>query len=223
MNTPKTPVSIFLNGASGKMGLAIITACKTTPGVQISGMFDPTFGSDQQKHREQAFKATHGLPGIVAVDFTTPIGTMEILPCCINHNIPMVIGTTGHTEGERLTILETAKHIPIVMASNFSVGMNSLFWLTRKAAEILGSDFDLEVVEMHHRMKKDAPSGSAKTLVEILKEIRQNQLDVDRGSLKLRHGREGMVGGRTQNEIGIHAIRGGDVVGDHIVIFAGLG
>ena len=106
----------------------------------------------------------------------------------------------------------------MVVATNFSTGVNTLFWLTRKAAEILGNDFDLEVVEMHHRLKKDAPSGTANTLLEILADVRKLQLET-----ALRHGREGIVGARTQNEIGIHAIRGGDVVGDHTVIFANNG
>ena len=93
-----------------------------------------------------------------------------------------------------------------------------LFWLTRKAAEILGPDFDLEVVEMHHRLKKDAPSGTAKSLAEILADVRRQKL-----SEVARHGREGIVGARTQSEIGVHSIRGGDVVGDHTVIFANVG
>jgi 4-hydroxy-tetrahydrodipicolinate reductase len=106
----------------------------------------------------------------------------------------------------------------MVVATNFSTGVNTLFWLTRKAAEILGPGFDLEVVEMHHRLKKDAPSGTANTLLEILADVRKVQL-----AEVLRHGRHGIVGERTPNEIGIHALRGGDVVGDHTVIFANNG
>ena len=106
----------------------------------------------------------------------------------------------------------------MVWASNYSTGVNTLFWLTRKAAEILGPGFDLEVVEMHHRLKKDAPSGTATTLLEILGEVREVQL-----AEALRHGRQGITGERTASEIGIHAIRGGDVVGDHTVIFAANG
>ena len=96
--------------------------------------------------------------------------------------------------------------------------MNTLFWLTRKAAESLGPDFDLEIVEMHHRLKKDAPSGTAKSLAEILAGVRKLQLDK-----AARHGRVGIVGERTSTEIGIHSVRGGDVVGDHTVIFANTG
>ena len=103
----------------------------------------------------------------------------------------------------------------MVWASNYSTGVNTLFWLTRKAAEILGPGFDLEVVEMHHRLKRDAPSGTATTLAEILAAVRKQQ-----PGKVLRHGREGIVGERTAEEIGMHSLRGGDVVGDHTVIFA---
>jgi 4-hydroxy-tetrahydrodipicolinate reductase len=106
----------------------------------------------------------------------------------------------------------------MVWTSNYSTGVNTLFWLARKAAEILGAGFDLEVVEMHHRLKKDAPSGTATTLLEILGDVRNLQL-----SDALRHGRQGITGERTSTEIGIHALRGGDVVGDHTVIFAADG
>jgi 4-hydroxy-tetrahydrodipicolinate reductase len=106
----------------------------------------------------------------------------------------------------------------LVFAPNYSVGVNTLFWLTQKAAEILGPSFDLEVVEMHHRMKKDAPSGTAKRLAEILTEVRNLRYQND-----ARHGRFGIVGERTQDEVGVHAIRGGDVVGDHTVIYAAMG
>ena len=103
----------------------------------------------------------------------------------------------------------------MIYSPNFSVGVNTLFWLTRKTAELLGDDFDLEIVEMHHRLKKDAPSGTAKRLTEILMETRR----ID----KVRHGRDGNIGERSGTEIGVHAVRGGDVVGDHTVIFAGGG
>jgi 4-hydroxy-tetrahydrodipicolinate reductase len=106
----------------------------------------------------------------------------------------------------------------MVWASNFSTGVNTLFWLTRKAAEILGPEFDLEVIEMHHRFKADAPSGTAATLAEILADTRNEQL-----TEVIRHGRQGILGQRTSNEIGMHSLRGGDVVGDHTVMFSALG
>src|SRR5256885_15285080 len=124
----------------------------------------------------------------------------------------MVIGTTGHSDEGKSQIADFKSKIPIVLSSNFSMGVNTLFWLTRKAAEILGSDFDLEIVEMHHRLKRDAPSGTAKTLAEILVQVRKQSFDQ-----VVRHGRSGIVGERTSEEIGIHSVRGGDVVGDQPV------
>jgi 4-hydroxy-tetrahydrodipicolinate reductase len=129
-----------------------------------------------------------------------------------------VIGTTGHSNEERASIDETSKSLPVVLSPNFSVGVNALFWLTRKAAEMLGDDFDLEITEAHHRLKKDAPSGTAKKLAEILCEVRK--LDYAKN---VAHGREGLIGERPGKEIGVHSIRGGDVVGDHTVMFAGRG
>lgn len=152
------------------------------------------------------------------IDFSSHHFTNELLAECLRQKKSLVIGTTGHTDAELAAIREAAKSLPVVFASNFSVGVNTLFWLTRKAAELLGPDFDLEVVEMHHRMKKDAPSGTARTLVEILADVRGLSYDSD-----CRHGRFGDVGARTLVEIGVHALRGGDVVGDHTVIFANTG
>jgi 4-hydroxy-tetrahydrodipicolinate reductase len=137
---------------------------------------------------------------------------------CAKHRKALVIGTTGHTDTGTFEVRLLKAQIPIVWASNFSTGVNTLFWLTRKAAEILGPDFDLEIIEMHHRLKKDAPSGTAKTLAEILAGVRK--LNLEKAA---RHGRAGIVGERTPMEIGIHSVRGGDVVGDHTVIFANTG
>ena len=152
------------------------------------------------------------------IDFSSHHFTNELLDECLKQNKSLVIGTTGHTDAELERIREVSKTLPVVFASNFSVGVNTLFWLTRRACELLGPDFDLEVVEMHHRMKKDAPSGTARTLVEILADVRGLSYDTD-----TRHGRFGDVGSRTPKEIGVHALRGGDVVGDHTVVFANVG
>lgn len=152
------------------------------------------------------------------IDFSFHDVTPQVARLCADKDRFLVIGTTGHSEQEKAEILSYTSTIPIVMASNYSTGVNTLFWLTRKAAEILGPGFDLEVVEMHHRMKKDAPSGTARTLAEILADVRNQQLDDI-----VRHGREGIVGERTDSEIGMHSLRGGDVVGDHTVVFAAQG
>jgi 4-hydroxy-tetrahydrodipicolinate reductase len=152
------------------------------------------------------------------IDFSHHDTIQDVLAACIKSKRTLVIGTTGHSDAQIASIHEAGKHIPIVFAPNYSVGVNTLFWLTRKATEILGPAFDLEVVEMHHRMKKDSPSGTAKRLAEILAEVRHLSYQND-----TRHGRFGIVGERTQNEIGMHAVRGGDVVGDHTVVYAALG
>jgi 4-hydroxy-tetrahydrodipicolinate reductase len=152
------------------------------------------------------------------IDFSHHATITDVLSACVAAKRTLVIGTTGHSDPQIASIHEAGKHIPIVFAPNYSIGVNTLFWLTRKATEILGPAFDLEVVEMHHRMKKDSPSGTAKRLAEILAETRRLSYQND-----TRHGRFGIVGERTQNEIGMHAVRGGDVVGDHTVIYASQG
>ncbi len=129
--------------------------------------------------------------GDVVIDFSAHSATPSVAALCAKHQKAMVIGTTGHTDADKFEVTKVMSKIPVVWASNFSTGVNTLFWLTRKAAEILGPDFDLEVVEMHHRLKRDAPSGTAKTLAEILAAARHCNLDN-----AARHGRDGIVGER---------------------------
>ncbi len=202
----KTPVRVLLLGAKGRMGQAIAAAAKTS-GVEITAGLD--LGDDLTKHIGACD---------VVVDFSNPSATEALCRACCDSKKPAVIGTTGHSKTERSLIEEMARSVPVVFSPNYSVGVNALFWLTRKAAEMLGGDFDLEITEMHHRLKKDAPSGTAKKLAEILCDVRQLDYEKD-----VRHGREGLVGERTAKEIGLHSIRGGDVVGDHTVTFAGAG
>ena len=154
-----------------------------------------------------------------AIDFTIHSFTVELLEEAIKHNTRLVIGTTGHSDAERAAIVAASQLIPIVYAPNFSIGVNTLFWLTRHAARILGNDvFDIEVVEMHHRHKIDAPSGTARRLLEILNEETNTSYNDD-----VKHGRFGLTGARPAREIGMHTLRGGDVVGDHTVMFAADG
>ncbi len=136
----------------------------------------------------------------VAIDFSHANAIDEICRAALHHGKSLVIGTTGHSQEQRTIIEEAAHSIPIVFASNFSVGVNVLFWLTRKTAELLGADFSPEIIETHHKMKKDAPSGTAKTLRDILK-----------------------TANKTRREILIRSIREGEVVGEHTVLFNGLG
>lgn len=198
---------IIITGSKGRMGKAVVACAPNHPELEIVGQVDQ--GDDLQAVIGQ---------GDVVVDFSSHNATPAIAALCVEHGKAMVIGTTGHSDDARSRITHHASRIPIVLASNFSTGVNTLFWLTRKAAEILGPAFDLEVVEMHHRLKKDAPSGTARTLAEILADVRKQQLEK-----VMRHGREGIVGERTAQEIGMHSVRGGDVVGDHTVIFAATG
>jgi 4-hydroxy-tetrahydrodipicolinate reductase len=198
---------VIITGARGRMGQALIACAARFHDLEIVAQVDQ--GDDLGR-------AISG--GDVVIDFSLHSATPDIVKLCASNKKAVVIGTTGHSDAEGKAIRNAQSAIPIVWASNFSTGVNTLFWLTRKAAEILGPGFDLEVVEMHHRMKKDAPSGTAKTLAEILAQVRKLQLD-----RAARHGRAGIVGERTASEIGIHSIRGGDVVGDHTVIFANAG
>ncbi|MCD6050508.1 MAG: Dihydrodipicolinate reductase [Verrucomicrobia bacterium] len=198
---------IIITGAKGRMGVALQTCAKSIPGLEVVGLIDQ--GDDIATVIDKCD---------AVIDFSFHNATAGIAELCAKHKKALVIGTTGHNEEDKKRITACKATVPIVWASNYSTGVNTLFWLTRKAAEILGPSFDLEVVEMHHRLKKDAPSGTATTLLEILGDVRKVQLEEE-----LRHGRQGIVGERTSSEIGIHAVRGGDVVGDHTVIFAANG
>lgn len=198
---------IIINGCKGRMGQTLLACTTTIRDVEVVGQVD--LGDD--------------LGGIISkadtvIDFSFHNVTPATAALCAEHKKALVIGTTGHSPTEQSAIRNLQSVIPIVWASNYSTGVNTLFWLTRKAAEILGPGFDLEVVEMHHRMKKDAPSGTAATLAEILADVRKHQLEE-----VIRHGRHGIVGERTASEIGMHSLRGGDVVGDHTVILAAAG
>ncbi len=153
------------------------------------------------------------------IDFTVHSFTRELVAAALAHGTSLVIGTTGHTDEERDAIHEAAKSLRIVYAANYSVGVNTLFWLTRQAARVLKQDtFDIEVVEMHHKHKIDAPSGTARRLLEILHEETGTNYQDD-----VAHGRLGNIGPRKPREIGMHTLRGGDVVGDHTVMFAADG
>lgn len=198
---------IIITGSKGRMGQALLACAARNTDLEVVGQID--VGDDIRSVIEAAD---------VVIDFSFHSATLEIATLCAWNKKALVIGTTGHTTEQKTAITGLADRIPIVWSANYSTGVNTLFWLTRRAAEILGPEFDLEIIEMHHRFKKDAPSGTAATLAEILASVRQQQVtDV------LRHGRQGIVGERTSAEIGIHSLRGGDVVGDHTVVIANLG
>ncbi len=198
---------LIIAGAKGRMGQALLRCSQADPGLAIAAQFD--LGQDLRQ-----FIAG----GDVVIDFTFHQSTGPLAGICAEHKKPMVIGTTGHTDTEQQELIRLSALIPLVWSANFSTGVNALFWLTRKAAEILGPEFDVEIIEMHHRLKKDAPSGTAKKLAQIVAAARRQP-----PAALLRHGREGLVGERTRGEIGLHSLRGGDVVGDHTVLFAAAG
>jgi len=181
----KSAVRVALIGARGRMGQTIIDLAKGDPKVDIVAQCD--LGDPI----EQTIKDCD-----VAIDFSNASSIDEICRAALRHQKAVVIGTTGHSSEQRKLIEKTTQTLPIVFASNFSVGVNALFALTRRAAEILGSEFEPQIVETHHTKKKDSPSGTAKTLGEILK----HQL---------------------KTEIPIESIREGDIVGEHTVTFVG--
>jgi 4-hydroxy-tetrahydrodipicolinate reductase len=182
-------VRVLLIGSKGRMGKTIVDLAKTDPNIDIVAQCD--LGDAV----EPAMKNSD-----VVIDFSQADAVEEICRAALQHRQSLVIGTTGHSAEQRHTIEKTAESLPIVFASNFSIGVNVLFALTRRTGEILGPEFTPEISETHHRMKKDAPSGTAKTLAEILKRAR-----------------------KTDDQIPTQSIREGDVVGDHTVIFSGPG
>ncbi len=200
-------IKILVTGSKGRMGQAVIRATEADTDTVVGATID--LGDSLADALAQCD---------AVIDFTTHHFSTELVSACIQQQKPLIMGTTGHTAEELARLRAASVTTPIVLAPNFSIGVNTLFYLTRKACEILGEDFDLEVVEMHHNKKTDSPSGTARRLGEILAEASS----LDYGS-DTRHGRVGDVGARTKREIGMHAVRGGDVVGDHTVIFAAQG
>lgn len=196
---------LIINGAKGRMGHALLAAAADLK-LPVAAALDA--GDD--------LAAALAL-GDVVVDFSAHSATHRVIELAVAQKKALVIGTTGHSADEKKKLAALAAQVPTVWAGNFSVGVNLLFALTRRATAVLGADYDTEVVEMHHRFKKDAPSGTAARLLEIILEERKLAADA------LRHGRSGITGERKPTEVGVHALRGGDVVGDHTVIYAALG
>ena len=185
----KSRIRVLLIGAGGRMGKAIVDLASRESNIEIVAQCD--LGDAIEPAMENCD---------VAIDFSHADAIGEICRAALQFRKPLVIGTTGHSRAQRQAIEKAAQSVPIVFAPNFSIGVNALFALTHSAAEILSDEFDVEIIETHHRMKKDAPSGTAKTLAEILKKAR-----------------------KIDNEIPTRSIREGDVVGEHIVVFAGPG
>ena len=207
-------MKIAIAGAGGRMGRTVIEAALADGELELVAAVDAA-GSAAVGQPAGKIRIGSDLAAVaqadVVLDFTRPEGTLALL----GHAKAMVIGTTGFTEEDKDRIAQAAQRIPIVQAANFAVGVNTVYKLAETAARILGGDYDVEIVEAHHRHKVDAPSGTALQLGEIVAAALQKKDFV--------FGRKGIIGERQPKQIGFHSIRGGDIVGEHTVIFAGTG
>ena len=221
--------AVAVAGASGRMGHMLIEAIRLSSDCMLVGALDvaasPTIGDDATSFLHQTSDVPihsdirQGLKNAsVLIDFTRPEGTMAHLAICRELGVKLVIGTTGFSDAQKLEILEAAKTIAIVMAPNMSVGVNVTLKLLELAAKALSTGYDIEIIEAHHRHKVDAPSGTALKMGEVIAAALGRDLKVC-GVLS----REGITGERDPSSIGFASIRGGDVVGDHNVMFLGDG
>ena len=220
---------IAIAGASGRMGQMLVDAVRAADDCTLSGALDiaasPAIGSDAGAATGQptgvliTADLRQGLTDSqVLIDFTRPEGTLEHLKMCRELGVAAVIGTTGFTDAQKGEIAEAAKHIAIVMAPNMSVGVNVTLKLLEMAAKALSTGYDIEIIEAHHRHKVDAPSGTALKMGEVI----AGALGRDLKDCAV-YAREGVTGERDPSSIGFATIRGGDIVGDHTVLFAGTG
>ncbi|HUT23207.1 MAG TPA: 4-hydroxy-tetrahydrodipicolinate reductase [Sumerlaeia bacterium] len=222
---------IIMCGAAGRMGLTILRCAAEDPEFEIVGGVEAE-GSAAVGRRvgdligrpEINAPIVGDFVGLappdnaVVVDFSLPEGLVPQIRWSAEQGLSSVIGTTGLGESERAEIERASREIPVVFAPNMSVGVNTLFKITADVARILGESYDVEIAEMHHRYKKDAPSGTARRLGEIAAEAMGGTYEE-----LVRDGRSGITGERPARQIGMHALRGGDVVGEHTVTFAALG
>lgn len=230
-------INIAVAGAAGRMGKAVVAQAEGHPAASPKFLITALIESPSADtiHMPQNGSATHYIMGTdddgffsqaridVLVDFTTPAATLQVLPHCCANNIGMVVGTTGFTDEQKQTLRAAGKSIPILVAQNMSVGVNAFYSIATHAACALGAGrlgggYDIEIIEAHHRHKKDAPSGTALRLGEALADATSSTLaDV---AVFARHGADCA---RQPHEIGFASIRGGDIVGEHRVLFAGSG
>lgn len=220
-------------GAGGRMGKMLVTSISDDNELELAGAVEasnvPFLGKDAG---ELAGISKLGVPIVddsklselftkadVAINFITPKeAVIKHLQIAVECQKPMVIGTTGFSVDEMNTIKELASNIPCVMSPNMSVGVNVMLKVIREAAKVLGDDYDVEIIETHHHFKKDSPSGTADRIAKVIAEALGRNLE-EVGI----YGRKGIIGERPSKEIGIHAVRAGDIVGDHIVLFGGIG
>lgn len=222
-------IKVVIAGCSGRMGHVLLESVFADSGLVLHGAIDragsPSIGRDAGeffgkntgiKITDDAALALHGAD--VLIDFTRPEASMQYLAMCLQKDVKLVIGTTGFSGEEKAAIADAANKIGIVFAPNMSVGVTLLINLVQAAAKVLSSGYDIEVIEAHHRHKVDAPSGTALRLGQAAADALGRDLDAC-----AIYGREGVTGERDENTIGFATVRGGDVVGDHTVLFAGIG
>jgi 4-hydroxy-tetrahydrodipicolinate reductase len=217
---------IGINGAAGRMGQRLVCLAREDTELSLAAALEsakhPMAGRDIGEVCGLGPIGVTVRPDVpfnerldVMIDFSAPEGTMHVLPVCVERRIPLVVATTGHTAEQKREIEAAAHQTALLMAPNMSLSVNVLFALCRQAATLLkGKDFDVEIVERHHRFKKDAPSGTAMHFARIIQEVIGGDL---------KHGREGISGERPRTEIGMHALRVGDNVGEHTIVFSTLG
>lgn len=222
-------MNIVIAGAAGRMGRTLVEAVMRDAAFKLAAAFDvagsPLIGKDAGELAGAACGIKVGSDASTAIrsgdcliDFTRPEATLAHLDLCLHSGAKMIIGTTGFTDAQKERIAAAAGRIGIVMAPNFAIGVNVTFKLAEVAARSLGPAFDIEIIEAHHRHKVDAPSGTALRLGEVVAGALGRKLkDV------AVYGREGITGERDGSSIAFHSIRGGDIVGEHTVIFAGEG
>ncbi|MDI6889801.1 MAG: 4-hydroxy-tetrahydrodipicolinate reductase [Thermodesulfovibrionales bacterium] len=223
-------VRIAVAGAAGRMGSRITALSREYPELKLTGAFEKKGHDAVGKDiglvvgiGETGIKLADRLEDIidnvdVIIDFTTPSSTKENVKLSAKKGRAMVIGTTGFSRDEVKEIETSIKNIPCVMSSNMSTGVNLLLKVLQKTAKVLGDEYDIEIIEAHHRMKKDAPSGTAMKMAQVIADAINRNLDE-----VAVYTRKGLIGERTKREIGIQTVRAGDIVGEHTVIFGGLG
>jgi len=224
-----TPMKIAVAGASGRMGRMLIEAILKAPDAELAGALDvaaaPGLGTDAAGYlgEESGVLITDSLDQALSeadflIDFTRPEGTLKHLEYCAAHGIKVIIGTTGFDDAGKAAIAAAARHTAVVFAPNMSVGVNVTMKLLEMAAKSFAEGYDIEIIEAHHRHKVDAPSGTALQMGEVV----ARALGRDLNEVGV-FAREGVTGERDPSSIGFATIRGGDIVGDHTVLFAGIG
>jgi 4-hydroxy-tetrahydrodipicolinate reductase len=223
-------VKAIVLGAAGRMGSRIIGLMGDPESVSLGAAVEskghPAIGADAGEVsgvRRLDISITDDLASVidqgqVVIDFTTPQSTLAGLDMMVQKGKPLVIGTTGFSPSELDRIRKASTRIPCVLSPNMSVGVNVMFKIVEVVSRLLGQDYDMEIIEAHHRFKKDAPSGTALRLAEILAKATQQRLEE-----VATYSRKGQIGERKKSEIGIQAIRAGDIVGEHTVVFGGMG